>query len=66
MDGTKVNITAERVKATQATTGRPELERRPETGSTSFYNIMSFDGPGPETMNGRLVSSYATIKLIWL
>eukprot|EP00897_Mesotaenium_endlicherianum_P001194 jgi/Mesen1/11075/ME000099S10520 len=33
---------------------RPEVERRPETGNTSFGSVMSFDGPGPETINGRL------------
>eukprot|EP00850_Spirogloea_muscicola_P022466 SM000296S11301 [mRNA] locus=s296:33339:34554:- [translate_table: standard] len=34
--------------------GRSELERRPETGDRSFQSVMAFDGPGPETINGRL------------
>lgn len=74
-----MNITAEKVKATQgmekksvlgveptpgSTLGRPELERRPETGSTSFFNIMSFDGPGPETMNGRLVRGNSELVVL--
>jgi hypothetical protein len=33
---------------------RPELERRPETGSKSFWSVMAFDGAAPETINGRL------------
>jgi hypothetical protein len=33
---------------------RPESERRPETGERTFGSIMAFDGPGPETINGRL------------
>ena len=37
---------------------RSELERRPETGERTFGNIMAFDGPGPETINGRLVSVF--------
>eukprot|EP00246_Nothoceros_aenigmaticus_P002439 TRINITY_DN13311_c0_g1_i1.p1 TRINITY_DN13311_c0_g1~~TRINITY_DN13311_c0_g1_i1.p1 ORF type:complete len:260 (+),score=26.58 TRINITY_DN13311_c0_g1_i1:112-780(+) len=37
-----------------ATIPRPEVERRPETGDTSFLSQMSFDGAGPETINGRL------------
>jgi hypothetical protein len=36
---------------------RPELERRPETGSKSFWSVFAFDGAAPETINGRLVSS---------
>jgi len=36
---------------------RPELERRPETGSKSFGSVFAFDGAAPETINGRLVSS---------
>ena len=35
---------------------RDEIDRRPETGNKSFGSIMAFDGPGPETINGRLVS----------
>ena len=38
------------------TLGRPELERRPETGDRSLGSVMAFDGPAPETINGRLVS----------
>lgn len=33
---------------------RPEKERRPELGNIDFGNLMAFDGPGPETINGRL------------
>jgi hypothetical protein len=40
---------------------RPELERRPETGDRTFGSIMAFDGPGPETINGRL----AMTGFIW-
>jgi hypothetical protein len=36
--------------------GRPEVERRPETGSKSFFSFFAFDGALPETVNGRLVS----------
>ncbi len=36
---------------------RPELERRPETGSKSFSSVFAFDGAAPETINCRLVSS---------
>ncbi len=36
---------------------RPELERKPETGSKSFWSVFAFDGAAPETINGRLVSS---------
>jgi len=36
---------------------RPELERRPETGSKSFWSVFAFDGAAPETINGRLVST---------
>lgn len=35
--------------------GRPEVERRPETGSHSFFSVFEFDGPLPETVNARLV-----------
>ena len=35
--------------------GRPEIERRPETGDRSFLGVWSFDGAIPETVNGRLV-----------
>lgn len=53
---------------------RPEMERRPETGDRSFGSIMAFDGPGPETINGRLamtgfvwalISEALTHKTIW-
>jgi len=53
---------------------RPEIERRPETGERSFGSIMAFDGPGPETINGRLamtgfvwalISEAITHKTIW-
>ncbi len=37
---------------------RPELERRPETGSKSFWSVMAFDGAAPETINGRLVIQF--------
>jgi hypothetical protein len=40
---------------------RPESERRPELGNTSLGSIMMFDGPGPETMNGRL----AMVGFFW-
>ncbi|BBN15585.1 hypothetical protein MPTK1_6g20780 [Marchantia polymorpha subsp. ruderalis] len=33
---------------------RPESERRPEMGNTNFFSVMRFDGPAPETINGRL------------
>ncbi|KAG6546402.1 hypothetical protein Mapa_011948 [Marchantia paleacea] len=33
---------------------RPESERRPELGNTNFSSVMKFDGPAPETINGRL------------
>jgi hypothetical protein len=33
---------------------RPEEERRPEFGNTSPVSIFKFDGPLPETVNGRL------------
>jgi hypothetical protein len=35
--------------------GRPEIERRPETGDKSFFALWSFDGAVPETVNCRLV-----------
>jgi len=41
--------------------GRPEVERRPETGSKSFFNIFAFDGALPETVNGRL----AMVGIAW-
>ncbi|XP_024527173.1 early light-induced protein 1, chloroplastic [Selaginella moellendorffii] len=40
---------------------RPEVERRPETGARDFGSLMAFDGPGPETINGRL----AMLGLVW-
>lgn len=33
---------------------RPEEERRPEFGNTSAVSAFKFDGPLPETVNGRL------------
>jgi hypothetical protein len=36
---------------------RPELERRPETGSKSFWSVFAFDGAAPETINCRLVKT---------
>lgn len=41
--------------------GRPEVERRPETGDTSPWNIFAFDGAAPETINGRL----AMVGFVW-
>ena len=47
------------VMGTQPTSGslypRPEVERRPETGSKSFWSVFAFDGAAPETINCRLV-----------
>ncbi|BFI30468.1 hypothetical protein MPTK2_3g12510 [Marchantia polymorpha subsp. ruderalis] len=40
---------------------RPELERRPETGSRSFGSLFAFDGAAPETINGRL----AMLGFVW-
>jgi hypothetical protein len=40
---------------------RPELERRPETGSKSFWSVFAFDGAAPETINGRL----AMLGFVW-
>lgn len=40
---------------------RPELERRPETGSKSFFSVLAFDGAAPETINGRL----AMLGFVW-
>nr|AAK59377.1 early light-inducible protein ELIPB [Syntrichia ruralis] len=41
--------------------GRPEVERRPETGDRSFLGIWSFDGAVPETVNCRL----AMLGIVW-
>jgi hypothetical protein len=41
--------------------GRPELERRPETGDMSPWAIFAFDGAAPETINGRL----AMLGFVW-
>lgn len=53
------------VMGTQPTSGapwpRPEVERRPETGSKSFYSLLAFDGAAPETINGRL----AMLGFVW-
>eukprot|EP00850_Spirogloea_muscicola_P000343 SM000001S04745 [mRNA] locus=s1:1944317:1949047:- [translate_table: standard] len=46
---------------TGTTIPRPEIERRPETGDTTFQSVMAFDGPGPETINGRL----AMVGFFW-
>jgi hypothetical protein len=47
------------VMGTEPTSGslypRPEVERRPETGSKSFFSVFAFDGAAPETINCRLV-----------
>lgn len=47
------------VMGTEPTSGsfypRPEVERRPETGSKSFWSVFAFDGAAPETINCRLV-----------
>jgi len=40
---------------------RPESERRPELGNTDLASVMKFDGPAPETINGRL----AMIGMVW-
>jgi hypothetical protein len=40
---------------------RPEVERRPETGSRSFWSVFAFDGAAPETINGRL----AMVGMVW-
>ncbi|KAG0626393.1 hypothetical protein M758_2G122300 [Ceratodon purpureus] len=41
--------------------GRPEVERRPETGDTSPWSVFAFDGAAPETINGRL----AMVGFVW-
>ena len=40
---------------------RPENERRPEDGNTDTSSLMKFDGPAPETINGRL----AMLGITW-
>lgn len=40
---------------------RPEVERRPETGSKSFWSVFAFDGAAPETINCRL----AMLGFVW-
>ena len=51
------------VMGTEPTSGslypRPEVERRPETCSKSFWSVFAFDGAAPETINCRLVWFYA-------
>lgn len=42
-------------------TPRPEIERRPETGSKSLGSVFAFDGAAPETINGRL----AMLGMVW-
>ena len=53
------------VMGTEPTSGaswpRPEVERRPETGSRSFWSVFAFDGAAPETINGRL----AMVGMVW-
>ncbi|KAG0592790.1 hypothetical protein KC19_1G281000 [Ceratodon purpureus] len=53
------------VMGTEPTSGapwpRPEVERRPETGSKSFWSVFAFDGAAPETINGRL----AMVGMVW-
>jgi len=41
--------------------GRPEVERRPETGDKSFAALWMFDGAVPETVNCRL----AMLGMVW-
>lgn len=41
--------------------GRPEVERRPETGDKSFLGLWAFDGAVPETVNCRL----AMLGIVW-
>lgn len=41
--------------------GRPEVERRPETGDKSFLGLFAFDGAVPETVNCRL----AMLGIVW-
>lgn len=72
--GTKVDITESSVKKNEeeeplrvfdssaaAPFFRPESERRPELGNTDFQSVMKFDGPAPETINGRL----AMVGITW-
>ncbi|BBN15583.1 hypothetical protein MPTK1_6g20760 [Marchantia polymorpha subsp. ruderalis] len=72
--GTKVEITEEQVKKNEQEEplrvfdntaagkfARPESERRPEMGNTDFVSVMRFDGPAPETINGRL----AMLGITW-
>jgi hypothetical protein len=53
------------VMGTEPTSGslypRPEVDRRPETGSKSFWSVFAFDGAAPETINGRL----AMVGFVW-
>ena len=53
------------VMGTEPTSGvpwpRPEVERRPETGSKSFFSVFAFDGAAPETINCRL----AMLGFVW-
>lgn len=53
-----------KVPSSGGTFPRPEIERRPETGSRSFGSIMAFDGAGPETINGRLVREFYNIQML--
>ncbi|KAL3691685.1 hypothetical protein R1sor_005336 [Riccia sorocarpa] len=41
--------------------GRPEIERRPETGDKGFGSVFAFDGAAPETINGRA----AMLGFVW-
>jgi hypothetical protein len=62
------------VFGTEPTSGslypRPEVERRPETGSKSFFSVFAFDGAAPETINCRLVIIFHCPRLwppqLWL
>ncbi|KAG0631863.1 hypothetical protein M758_1G285000 [Ceratodon purpureus] len=53
------------VFGTEPTSGsfypRPEVERRPETGSKNFFSVFAFDGAAPETINCRL----AMLGFVW-
>ncbi|KAG6546401.1 hypothetical protein Mapa_011947 [Marchantia paleacea] len=74
LPGTKVDITEEQVKKNEQEEelrvfdntaagkfARPESERRPELGNTNAASVMKFDGPAPETINGRL----AMLGITW-
>lgn len=58
------------VMGTEPTSGsfypRPEVERRPETGSKSFWSVFAFDGAAPETINCRLVCMHHDSSIAYL